>query len=68
MRWNLRKANLVYREPDQDQDAAEMLVGDIYEFTDPPFFEVDPQTLKATNKLQRFRVKNERLEMEIVHE
>lgn len=67
MKWDLRKAYLVSRDPSQPADAPEMLVGDVYEFTDPPFYEVDPRTLKATKTLQQFRVKNSALELEILH-
>ena len=56
MKWPLRKANLLYRDPNQDQDAAAILKGDVYEFTDPPFHEVDPVTRKTKSALQCFRV------------
>ena len=66
MRWPLRKGNLLYREPSQDQSAEAILVGDIYEWTDPPFYEVDPRTMQCTTTLQAYRIVNTQLKMQPV--
>jgi hypothetical protein len=64
MRWALKQANLLYREPSRVQDWPEILPGDIYEFTDPPFYEVDPHTRKTKATLQCFRVLDEHLRLD----
>jgi hypothetical protein len=62
----IRAATLLYREPTADPKAEGMLPGDIYEFTDPPFYEVDSITYEARSVLQCFRVKDTALNLEPV--
>ncbi len=66
MKWNLESANLLYRDPKQDQRAEAMLIGDVYEFTDPPFYEVDPITLKCRDALQCFKIIDETFQLQPV--
>ena len=62
----LQAANLLYREPTADQDADAILVGDVYEWTHPPIYVVDPRTRQATAALQCFRVVDADLHVQTV--
>ena len=61
MQWKLHKATLLYRRPENDKSVDAYLVGDIYEFPNPLFYEVDPKTQKCRETLQCFEVLNESL-------
>jgi len=66
MRTDLRRGTLLYRDPAKDQHFVGFLKGDVWEFTDPPFHEVDPLTRKAKPDLQCFRVVNNDLKLQPV--
>jgi len=59
MPWDLTKANLLYRRPEYDQNEQAFLEGDVWEFTEPPFYEIDPITYETKPTLQCFRVGRE---------
>lgn len=57
MRWPLRKATILHRDLwNVDQGHDRFLPGDVVEFPDPPFYEVDPISRQCRAELQCFRL------------
>lgn len=59
IRFGVRSINILYRESWQDPEKEALLLGDVFEITEPPTYEVDPETRQNTDRLKCFKVTND---------